>query len=80
MRMGRLSRRRGRCQGEIEMKLLEKILTASDKTVVTVALVVSTLVVVWTLAMVDEMTFEVVAMIVLYAWQVIETVTFEEEE
>lgn len=62
------------------MKLLEKILTASDKTVVTVALVVSTLVVVWTLAMVDEMTFEVVAMIVLYAWQVIETVTFEEEE
>ena len=62
------------------MKLLEKILTASDKTVVTVALVVSTLVVVWTLAMVDEMTFEVVAMIVMYAWQVIETVTFEEEE
>lgn len=62
------------------MKLLEKILTASDKTVVTVALVVSTLVVVWTLAMVDEMTFEVVAMIVLYAWQVIETVNFKGEE
>ena len=60
-------------------KLLEKILTASDKTVVTVALVVSTLVVVWTLAIVDEITFEVVAMIVLYAWQVIETVTFEED-
>lgn len=60
-------------------KLLEKILTASDKTVVTVALVVSTLVVVWTLAMVDEITFEVVAMVALYAWQVIETVSFEED-
>ncbi|MBQ4494319.1 MAG: hypothetical protein II968_00980 [Selenomonadaceae bacterium] len=60
-------------------KLLEKILTASDKTVVTVALVVSTLVVVWTLAIVDEITFEVVVMIVLYAWQVIETVSFEED-
>ena len=61
------------------MKLLEKILTASDKTVVTVALVVSTLVVVWTLAIVDEITFEVVVMIVLYAWQVIEAVNFEED-
>ena len=60
-------------------KLLEKILTASDKTVITVALVVSTLVVVWTLAIVDEITFEVVVMIVLYAWQVIETVSFEED-
>ncbi|MBQ4494713.1 MAG: hypothetical protein II968_02995 [Selenomonadaceae bacterium] len=60
-------------------KLLGKILTASDKTVVTVALVVSTLVVVWTLAIVDEITFEVVAMVALYAWQVIETVTFEED-
>ena len=61
-------------------KLLEKILTASDKTVLTVALVVSTLVVVWTLAMVDEITFEVVAMVALYAWQVIEAVNFKEEE
>ena len=60
-------------------KLLEKILTASDKTVVAVALVVSTLVVIWTLAMVDEITFEVVAMVALYAWQVIETVSFEED-
>lgn len=61
-------------------KLLEKILTATDKTVVTVALVVSTLVVIWTLAIVEEITFEVVAMIVLYAWQVIEAVNFKEEE
>lgn len=59
--------------------LLEKILTASDKTVVTVALVVSTLVVVWTLAMVDEMTFEVVAMVALYAWLIIEAVNFKED-
>ncbi len=60
-------------------KLLEKILTASDKTVVTVALVVSTLVVVWTLAIVEEITFEVVAMVALYAWLVIEAVNFKED-
>ena len=60
-------------------KLLEKILTASDKTVVTVALVVSTLVVVWTLAIVDEITFEVVVMLALYAWQIVEAVHFEED-
>ena len=60
-------------------KLLEKILTMSDKTVTTIALVFTTLVVVWTLAIVDEITFEVVAMVALYAWQVIETVTFEED-
>lgn len=60
-------------------KLLEKILTASDKTVVTVALVFTTLVVIWTLAMVDEITFEVVAMIVLYAWLVVDAVNFKEE-
>ena len=60
-------------------KLLEKILTASDKTVVTVALVVSTLVVIWTLAIVDEFTLEVAAMVVLYAWLIIEAVNFKED-
>lgn len=58
--------------------LLEKILTASDKTVVTASVAVSTLVMIWTLAIADEVTIEIVAMVALYAWLIIEAVTWEE--
>ncbi len=61
-------------------KLLEKILTASDKTVVAVVTTFTTLVTAWTLAMVDEITFEVVAMVIINAWLIIDAVTFDEEE
>ena len=61
-------------------KLLEKILTASDKTVVAVVTTFTTLVTAWTLAMVDEITFDVVAMVIINAWLIIDAVTFDEEE
>lgn len=61
-------------------KLLEKILTVSDKTVVAVVTTFTTLVTAWTLAMVDEITFEVVAMVIINAWLIIDAVTFDEED
>ena len=60
-------------------KLVEKILTVSDKTVVTVSLMVATLIMIWTLATVEELTLEVVVMVALYAWLIVEAVTFEED-
>lgn len=61
-------------------KLLERILSASDKTVVAVVTTFTTLVTAWTLAMVDEVTFEVVAMVIINAWLIIDAVTFDEED
>lgn len=61
-------------------KLIEKILSVSDKTVVAVVTTFTTLVTAWTLAMVDEITFEVVAMVIINAWLIIDAVTFDEED
>ena len=59
--------------------LLEKILTVKDKTVVTIAVVFATMVTAWTLATVEELTFESIALIAINAWLIIEAVHFEED-
>lgn len=60
-------------------RLLEKILTASDKTVVAIAVVFATLVMAWTLVTADEFSFECGVMVVAYAWLIVEAVYFEED-
>lgn len=60
-------------------KLLKKMMTASDKTVVTIAVAFATLATAWTLAIAEDITFEIVALVAMNAWLIIEAVHFEED-